>query len=69
MTLLRADIKSYMILSHICPMCRVYNTSAIGKGLGPLAPSQMAIRKQFIQHTIRDYQGDLLHVTVLKANP
>ena len=50
-------------------MCRVYNTSAIGKGLGPLAPSQMAIRKQFIQHTIRDYQGDLLHVTVLKANP
>lgn len=40
-----------------------------GKDYVPLASSQTAISKQFIQHTIGNYQGGLLHVTIPKVNP
>lgn len=40
-----------------------------GKDYAALAPSQTAISKQFIQHIIRNYQGDLLHFTIPKVNP
>ena len=36
MSLLRVDIKWHMILRHTCPMCSIYNTSSLRKGLGSL---------------------------------
>lgn len=66
MTLQRTYINSY---KYVYPMCRVYNIlSRKKKTYVALDPLQATISKQFIQHTIKNCQDDLLHVTTPKEN-